>query len=172
MKRRRIALGFLLVAVALGAWLIFSGKPEGRVSVRFSGYDTNEANEVLVRLWITNGYDFPVLCMYPVGKYPAPAPGLAPLEKIASSIEKIGPHSDTYAHFFPEQSARISASPRQLAVRVSPAPRSTRTEVLRRESGMWLRNCGWHSLGRFVDPTRWETVLSEPIVFPPDEKGK
>ena len=161
MKRRWIVLCFLVVAVALGAWLVFSGKPEGRVSIRFLGYDTNTLNECLVRLWITNGYDFPVMCMYPVGKYPTPAQG------IAHSIEKIGPHSDTSVRFFPEQPDRISASPRQLAVRVCPAPRSTRTEVLRRESGMWLRNRGWHSLGRFVDSERWETVLTEPIVFPP-----
>ena len=164
MKRRWITLGFLMVALALGAWLIFSAKPAGQVSIRFLGYHTNDANEVLVRLSITNGYDFPVMCMYPVGKYPNPA------QDIAHSIEKIAPHSDTSVRFFPEQSDRISASPRQLAVRISPVPRSTRTEVLRRESGMWLRKRGWHSLGRFVDPGRWETVLSEPIVFPPEAR--
>ena len=164
MKRRRIALCFLVAAGVFGLWCIFSGKPAGRVSIHFLGYHTNDANNCSILLWITNGHDFPVMCMYPVGKYPTPAPG------IAHSIEKIGPHSDTRVRFFPEQSDQISASPRQLAVRVSPAPRSTRTEVLRRESEMWLRNRGWHSLGRFVGPDRWETVLSEPIVFPPEIK--
>lgn len=73
MKRRWIILCFLVVAVALGAWLIFSGKPTGRVSIRFLGFETNDWGRRVAQFSITNGHDFPVWCWPPTPRRRGPA---------------------------------------------------------------------------------------------------
>lgn len=79
------------------------------MSIRFLGYDTNELNECLVRLWITNGNDFPVMCA-----------AVHPHRKTANGAEPLA--------ICPE------------------------LEIL----------------SRLVDLHKPKTVLSEPIVFPPE----
>jgi hypothetical protein len=163
-KRRRIALGFLVAAVALGAWLIFSAKPAGRVSVHFLGFETNAANERSAVLWITNGHDFPVLCWFPKATNHA---------RIAGNGEArvgIDAHSALSRRCFAEQLAQISASTRQLEIDVLWVRKFTRMERLRIDLGEWLYYRRWRSLSRFVEPVNKETVLSEPIVFPPEIK--
>ena len=164
MKRRWITLGFLLAAAALGAWLIFSGKPTGRVSIRFLGYHTNDASNRSVLLWITNGHDFPVHCWFPVVTDYSGGRGFR------EGREDIGPHSALSQHFFPLQKGQVSTSVWQVEVEARSLKPLTRMEQRRLGLANWLYNRSWNFLARFVDPVHTETVLSEPIVLPPEIK--
>jgi hypothetical protein len=164
MKRRWIALGFLVVAVALGAWLIFSGKPAGRVSIRFLGYHTNEANECYVEFSITNGYDFPVWCLLPVTKN---NPGTVVIVEAQKAID---PQSALSHRVLPKQLTQIAPGTGRLEVEAWRIRPFTRTVTMRQELSDWLLARKWKSLSRFVEPARPDTVLSEPIVFPPEAR--
>lgn len=164
MKRRWIALGFVVVALALGAWLIFPAKPEGQVSIRFLGYHTNDFNERSVLLWITNGHDFPVECRIPY------ATNSSDIGTIVNAYKVIEPYSTLSHRCFPEQLVEVPASPWQLEVIARSMRPYTKIEKLRAELGMRLAKRNWESLGRFVDPMHLETVLSEPIPPPPEIK--
>ena len=164
MKRRWIILCFLVVAVALGAWLIFSGKPAGRVSVRFLGYDTNEWGGRSILLWITNGHDFPVHCWFPVVTDYSGGQGFH------HEYMDIAPHSALSQGFSPIKTDGVPATVWQVEVKVLSLRPRTRTEKRRSELAKWLRDRRWEWLDHLVDPVKIETVLSEPIAFPPEAK--
>jgi len=161
-QSRWIVFALLLAGLGIGAWIILSMPPKGRLNIQFLDYRTNTWGDRALRVRITNEYEFPVYCSVRVVSRRG--------TETPPTVETIEPNAAIHHRISSDPAQPVSGDTWRIAIVAHHMRRPTALDNLRTRSAFELKALQLDRLSHFVrprvKPLKPEIVESAPIPLP------